>query len=266
MLSRHFSVALACYGGDRRRGRGQTAQLALGRLSRPLLFGRLFPAIPHSATDPLAGFGRCRLFRVSDTRSKPLNQEDSIKGYPQQTRSGTQDRSRQGDRLGKRGRRHHPAQRHLFAHLSRRGPVEDHTQLRLQQPAHPRQARQPGAHTHRRAQRRGGPSCQLGRQRRSCVKRPHLPATGSPPSPFFGRPCRREDGTSAKNKRSPGRMFLQVLSIWDAPRKSGTAQSEAFFRLFSRNPRAARCCVDLARSRRIPNCSVTDGWTKTSGT
>ena len=35
--------------------------------------------------------------------------------------------------------------------------------------------------------------------------------------------------------------------------------------MFSRNPRTARCCVDLARSGRIPNCSVTDGWTKTSG-
>ena len=55
-----------------------------------------------------------------------------------------------------------------------------------------------------------------------------------------------------------------MLSIWDAPRKSGTAESEALFRLFSRNPRTARCCDDLARSRRIPNCSVTDGWTKTS--
>ena len=88
---------------------------------------------------------------------------------------------------------------------------------------------------------------------------------GFSPVAFFGRPCRREDGTSAKNKRSPGRMFLQVLSIWNAPRKPGTAQSEALFRLFSRNPRAARCCVDLARSRRIPNCSVTDGWTKKPG-
>ena len=88
---------------------------------------------------------------------------------------------------------------------------------------------------------------------------------GFTPVAFFGRLCRREDGTSAKNKRSPGRMFLQVLSIWDAPRKSGTAQSEAFFRLFSRNQRTSRCCVDLARSRRIPNCSVTDGWTKTPG-
>ena len=42
---------------------------------------------------------------VSDPRSKPLNQEDSINGYQQQTRSGTQDRSRQGDRLGERGPR-----------------------------------------------------------------------------------------------------------------------------------------------------------------
>ena len=35
--------------------------------------------------------------------------------------------------------------------------------------------------------------------------------------------------------------------------------------MFSRNPRTARCCVELARSGRIPNCLVTDGWTKTSG-
>ena len=88
---------------------------------------------------------------------------------------------------------------------------------------------------------------------------------GFTPVAFFGRPCGREGGTSFKNNRSPRRMFLQVLSIWDAPRKSGTAQSEALFRLFSRNPRTARCCVDLARSRRIPNCSVTDGWTKKPG-
>ena len=88
---------------------------------------------------------------------------------------------------------------------------------------------------------------------------------GFSPVAFLGRPCRREDGTSVKNKRSPSRMCLQVLSIWDAPRKPGTAESEALFRLFSRNPRTARCCVDLAHSRRIPNCSVTDGWTKTPG-
>ena len=44
--------------------------------------------------------------RVSDTRSKPFNQENSINGYQQQfkTRSGTQDRNRQGDCLGKRSR------------------------------------------------------------------------------------------------------------------------------------------------------------------
>ena len=35
--------------------------------------------------------------------------------------------------------------------------------------------------------------------------------------------------------------------------------------MFSRNPRTARCCVDLARSRRIPNCSVSAVWTKTPG-
>ena len=88
---------------------------------------------------------------------------------------------------------------------------------------------------------------------------------GFTPIAFFGRPCRQEAGTSVKNKRSPHRMFLQVLSIWDAPRKSGTAQSEALPSLFSRNPRTARCCVDLAPSRRIPNCSVPVVWTKTPG-
>ena len=41
MLPCHFPLALACYGGDRRRGRGQIATLAAsGRLSRPLLLGR----------------------------------------------------------------------------------------------------------------------------------------------------------------------------------------------------------------------------------
>ena len=34
-----------------------------GRLSRPLLLGRLFPAFLHSATYLLGGFVRCRLFR-----------------------------------------------------------------------------------------------------------------------------------------------------------------------------------------------------------
>ena len=104
-----FSRSLACSGGDRRRDRGQTAPLAPGAsVTAPALW----PVIPRyraRATDPLAEFGRCRLFRVSDTRSKPLNQEDSINGYPQQTRGGTQDRSRQGLRLGKRGGGHHPA-------------------------------------------------------------------------------------------------------------------------------------------------------------
>ena len=159
-----FSRSLACSGGDQRRVRGQTAQLALGAsVTAPALWP-VIPRHPAPATDPLAGFGRCRLWRVSDTRSKPLNPEDSIKGYPQQTRSGTQDRSRRGDRLGKRGRRHHPAQRHLFAHLPRRGAAEDDSELRLQEPADSRQTRRSGAHAHCRAQRRGGAVGQRGRR------------------------------------------------------------------------------------------------------
>ena len=64
MLPCHFPVALACYGGDRRRGRGQISTLAARpRLSRPLLLGRLFPTFLHPATYLLAVFGRCRLFR-----------------------------------------------------------------------------------------------------------------------------------------------------------------------------------------------------------
>ena len=120
-----------------------------GRLSRHLLLGRLFPATAHRRRTPLPGFVRCRLFRVSDTRSKPLNQEDSINGYPQQlkTRSGTQDRNRQGDRLGKRGRRDHPSQRHLFADLPQGGPVEDHAELPFRQPAFPLPS-SPTRHTH----------------------------------------------------------------------------------------------------------------------
>ena len=38
------------------------------------------PPIPHQRRIPLAGFVRCRLSRVSDTRSERLNQEDSING------------------------------------------------------------------------------------------------------------------------------------------------------------------------------------------
>ena len=41
---------------------------------------------------------------------------------------------------------------------------EDHAQLRLQQPAHRRQARRPGAHAHCRAQCRGGPGGKRGRR------------------------------------------------------------------------------------------------------
>ena len=88
-------------------------------------------------------------------------------------------------------------------------PVEHHAQLRLQEPADSRQARRSGAHAHCRAQRRGGA---VGQRWRSGVKRPHLPAAGSSPPPFLsGRTCRREDGTSVKNKRSPRRMFRQVI-------------------------------------------------------
>ena len=36
---------------------------------------------------------------------------------------------------------------------------------------------------------------------------------GFTPVAFLGRSCRQEAGTSVKNKRSPRRMFLQVLSI-----------------------------------------------------
>ena len=44
------------------------------------------------------------------------------------------------------------------------------------------------------------------------VKRPHLPEVGSPPSLFLGgSACRREDGTRFKKKRSPRRIFRQVL-------------------------------------------------------
>ena len=40
MLFHHFPVALACSGGDRRRGRGQTALLTLGASVTALLFVR----------------------------------------------------------------------------------------------------------------------------------------------------------------------------------------------------------------------------------
>ena len=36
---------------------------------------------------------------------------------------------------------------------------------------------------------------------------------GFTPVAFLGRSCRPLAGTSVKNKRSPRRMFLQVLSI-----------------------------------------------------
>ena len=90
MLFCHFPVALACSGGGRRRGGGQIALLApWASVTAPALWP-VIPRHPAPATAPLAGFGRCRLFRVSDTRSKPFKHEDSINGYQQQTRRRTQ--------------------------------------------------------------------------------------------------------------------------------------------------------------------------------
>ena len=63
-----------------------------GRLSRSLLFGRLFPAFPHLAADPPDRVWPVPPCRVSDTRSKHLKQEDSINGYQQnpQRNSGSE--------------------------------------------------------------------------------------------------------------------------------------------------------------------------------
>ena len=58
-------------------------------------------------------------------------------------------------------------------------------------------------------------------------KTAHLPAAGSPPSPFFERTCQREGGTRFKNNRSPHRMLRPVLLLWAGTRKPGTAQTEA---------------------------------------
>ena len=122
MLSRHFLVALACYGGDRRRGRGQAATLAPGASVTAPALGPVMPHLPALGDGPTGRVWPVSPVQVSDTRSKPLNQEDSINGYQQlKTRSGTQDRNRQSDRSGKRGRRDHPSQRHLFADLPRGG-------------------------------------------------------------------------------------------------------------------------------------------------
>ena len=76
MLSRHFPVALVCYGGDRRRGRSQTATLALGASVTAPALG---PVIPHLSCTrrrtSWAGLSGAAC-SVSDTRSKPLNQQD----------------------------------------------------------------------------------------------------------------------------------------------------------------------------------------------
>lgn len=54
---------------------------------------------------------------------------------------------------------------------------------------------------------------------------------GLPPVAFLcGRPCWREDGTRFQ-KRSPRRIFRQVLLLWAGPRKPGTAKSAAEFLL-----------------------------------
>ena len=159
MLSRHFLVALACYGRPKSRGRGQAATLAPGASVTAPALGPVMPHLPVLGDGPTGRVWPVSPVQVSDTRSKPFNQENSINSYQQQfkTRSGTQDRNRQSDRLGKRGRRDHPSQRHLFADLPRGGPVEDHAELPFRQPAFRCQARRPGTHTHCRAQGRGGP-------------------------------------------------------------------------------------------------------------
>ena len=268
MLSRHFPVAWACSAGT---GAGAAARPRCsprggGVCHGPCSWAGYSPPVLHSATDLLGGFVRCRLFRVSDTRSKPLNHEDSINGYPQQlkTRSGTQDRSRQGDRLGKTRSAGSPGTTSPF-----RASTATRTSGR------PRTAT---------ASRTCSPSPSLPIRRTRSLpsatpRLRHRPAmaklrkTAAPsgggflPAAFFvwTHVPEREDGTSVKNKRSPSRMFRQVLLIWGATRKSGTAQPEALPSLFSRNPRTARCCVELARSRRIPNCLVPAVWTKTPG-
>ena len=52
-----------------------------GRLSRTRLLQPVLPRYPAPAAHLLAGFVRCRLSGVSDTRSKPSSQEDKINGH-----------------------------------------------------------------------------------------------------------------------------------------------------------------------------------------
>ena len=123
MLFRHFPVAWACSGGDRRRGCGQTAPLATGASVTTPALGPVIPRYPAPGDGPLlAGFGRCRLFEGERHTLQTLKPGGFNQWLPTKKPVGrTQDRSRQGDRLGKRDRRHHPAYRHLFAHLPREG-------------------------------------------------------------------------------------------------------------------------------------------------
>ena len=77
MLPCHFPVALACYGGDRRRDRGQAASVTAPAL------GPVIPHLPAPGYVPPSRVWPVSPVPVSDTRSKHLNQEDSINGYQQ---------------------------------------------------------------------------------------------------------------------------------------------------------------------------------------
>ena len=85
MLPCHFPVALACYGGGggRRRGRAQIATLALGASVTAPALGPVIPHLPAPGYVPPGRVWPVSPVPVSDTRSKHLNQEDSINGYPQ---------------------------------------------------------------------------------------------------------------------------------------------------------------------------------------
>ena len=144
MLSRHFPVAWACSGGDRRRGRGQTAELAPGAsVTAPALWP-VIPRHPAPATDspgwvspvpPVEG-ERHTLQTLKPARIQSMAGNSKPAA---ELRIGTV----KCERLGKRDRRAHPSQRHLFTDLPRRGPVEDHSEPRFQQPALRCQARRP---------------------------------------------------------------------------------------------------------------------------
>ena len=90
----------------------------------------------------------------------------------------------------------------FFADLPRRGPVEDHSELRFQQPALRCQARRPGTLAHCRAQGRGG-------QRGLAMTKPHkttAPSGGgfTPVAFVSGRLSCREDGSSFQRRSVRG--------------------------------------------------------------